>query len=68
MFNGRTDPIRIIGDLDNQRPDNWSPAVLTLEKKLTIALKRSPVETEATGVLNELQSRQFSWAAIAQSV
>jgi hypothetical protein len=28
MFTGRVKPIRIIGDPDNQRPDNWRSTVI----------------------------------------
>jgi len=28
MFTGKTQPIRIIGEPDNQRPDKWSSTVL----------------------------------------
>ena len=30
MFTGRAEPIRIIGEPDNQRPDKWSSNVLFL--------------------------------------
>ena len=35
MFTGRTKPIRIIGDPNNQRPDKWSSAVCNINMKDT---------------------------------
>jgi hypothetical protein len=42
MFTGMAKPIRIIGDPDNQRPDEWSSTVIvqpsaSTRKQLTVA-------------------------------
>jgi len=35
MFTGRTKPIRIIGDPDNQRLDKWSCTVYNINMEVT---------------------------------
>ena len=53
IFRGRAKPIRIIGDPDNQLPDNWSSTVLVL-----ILEKEAEFKPYVTPVTSKMWARE----------